>query len=87
MGHHCVLVGYQKQFADARPELDGGISAAQNIARPNSTAALTLRAKRWCGGGGCLRLAMLPVHLFPGAGTYPEYRATALVGRSVRPVT
>lgn len=84
-GHHCEYMGYQKQWADSRPTLEGGLTPTMTVEQPNVTAVVSLKTKRWCVEQDCLRLGMLPLDRFPPPGAYPMNRDAAIFGRSVRP--
>ena len=90
-GHHCMFQGYGKALGSSAPQLEGGLSAQALAEQPSSTAVAAFRSPEWCQGlqDGCLRLALLPMDLFPppvpGAFAAAAANSTALVGRSPRP--
>ena len=92
-GHHCIYMGYEKLFRSQRFAFErvgepGAQPPSAQLAadHPNATAVLTLKGAAWCGDDGtCLRLGLLPAHLFPPPSGYPAVRDVALVGRTVRP--
>jgi len=80
MGHHCIEMGYNKLFTELRATLQGGLTAAAVAAQTSETALVSLGGKH-----KGLTLALLPRDTFPNAFEYLKHKATAFVGRVVRP--